>query len=355
MEEPVTIRDVATRAGVAISSVSAALNGTPGVSDATRQRVRRLAEEMGYVPSLRGKSLSARRAFALGLVIQREATILESDPFFPSFISGLESVLAGSGYALVLQMEEEPDKALQRYGQLAGDRRVDGVFLADIQVDDPRIELLQQLGMPAVGVNSEPRKFPFPSVTQDHVAGIETLISYLAESGHKSIIHVSGPQNLLHSRQREEAWRRSMKRLQLPAGEVIPGDFTYQGGRRAADRLIGMSPRPTAVFCANDLTAIGFMARAQDLGLRIPEDLSVAGYDGIEIGGYVRPALTTLRTSPRAIGAEAAKTLLDLIDGKNAADVEIPPAELLLRDSTGRAPAPGPGGAGTPAARALPA
>jgi len=337
-EQRVTIVDVATRAGVAISSVSAALNDRPGVSESTRRRIRDIADELGFVPSLRGKSLSAKRAFALGLVVQRDTTVMESDPFFAAFIGGVESVLETRGYALVLQMVSESANVLPRYRQLAADRRVDGVFLLDIQVDDARIDVLKDLRMPTVGINADPQGFPFVSVRQDHEAGMASLINYLIGVGHTRIAHVSGPGHLIHSRQREDAWRATLEAAGLEPGPVVEGDFTYEGGRRVADELLGTARRPTAVICANDLTAIGFMARVQDLGLTVPGDISVAGYDGIELGGYIRPTLTSLKTSPRVIGAEAAQLLLDQINELGVADVEVPPAEMMLRESTGRAP-----------------
>jgi DNA-binding LacI/PurR family transcriptional regulator len=297
-----------------------------------------VADELGFVPSLRGKSLSAKRAFALGLVVQRDTAILESDPFFAAFIGGVESILGDRDYALVLQMESESADVLQRYRRLASDRRVDGVFLLDIQVDDARVALLQELQLPAVGINADPESFPFPSVRQDHRAGIGSLVNYLIGVGHTRIAHVSGPAHFIHARQREIAWRESVLGSGLTPGPLLQGDFTYEGGRRVADVLLGIADRPTAVICANDLAAIGFMARVQELGLSVPADISVAGYDGIELGGYIRPTLTTLKTSPAEIGAQAARLLLDEIDGLEVSDVDVSPVEMLLRESTGRAP-----------------
>lgn len=335
MAEHVTIVQVAARAGVAISSVSSALNDRPGVSPATRRRILKAAEELGYVPSLRGRSLSSKRAFAVGLVLQRDPDVLESDPFFASFIGGIESVIGSRGYALVLQMGSAQAETLDRYRRLAADRRVDGVFVSEIMIDDPRIPLLEELRLPAVGINSDRSGFPFPSVRQDHRVGIERLAAHLVELGHRKIAHISGPREFVHARHRETAWRAALAALGADAGPVVEGDFTYAGGVRAADTLLASESGATAVMCANDLMAIGFIARALDLGLKVPGDVSVAGYDGIEMGGHVRPTLTTLKTSPRRLGAEAARLLLDSVDGRDVEDVDIPPVELVVRTSTG--------------------
>jgi hypothetical protein len=130
MERPTTIVDVAKRAGVAISSASSALNGRPGVSDATRTRVREAADELGFVPSLRGRSLSSKRAYAVGLIVSRDADVFEEDPFFGGFLAGIESVLGARGYALVLQMSTTVEENTERYRRMALDRRVDGVLVA---------------------------------------------------------------------------------------------------------------------------------------------------------------------------------------------------------------------------------
>ncbi len=341
MARRVTIVDVAAKAGVAISSVSSALNNRPGVSEETRRRIVEAATELGFVPSLRGRSLSAKRAFTVGLVVHRDPSVLESDPFFGSFIGGIETVLDPRGYALILQMGSEPGETLERYRSLAANRRVDGVFLSELGVDDPRVPLVQELGLAAVGVNAEP-DFPLPAVRQGHLAGIRQLVHHLVALGHTRFAHVTGPDGFIHAGQRRRAWTEALRDAGLPTGEVVPGDFTYEGGIAAATRLLqGREPadRPTAVLCANDLSAIGFLARAGELGLHAPTDLSVAGFDGIELGTYVRPTLTTVATNPRLLGAEAARLLLEVVDGADARDVEVDAAHLVVRSSTGTAPA----------------
>lgn len=336
MASRVTITDVAARAGVAISSVSSALNGRPGVSEQTRQMIVEAARELGFVPSVRGKSLAGKKTFAVGLVVHRNPDVLELDPFFGAFINGIESWIDERDFALVLQMSPDAEGALERYRRLAAGGRVDGVFLNEIEIDDPRVDLVRDLGLPAVGINSD-AGFPFPSVRQDHRAGIEQLVAHLVELGHRSIGFVAGPERFIHSRQREAAWRDSLAAHGLEPGPVVQGSFTYEGGIEAATTMLAARARPTAVMCANDLSAMGFMAQAQHLGYDVPGDLSVSGYDGIQLGEYLRPALTTIQTQPRQTGYEAGRILLEVIDGHPAADIDIPPAALVVRSSTGPA------------------
>lgn len=335
-DERVTIVDVANKAGVAISSVSSALNGRPGVSDVTRERIIRIATELGFVPSLRAKSLSGRRAFTVGLVLHRDPDVLELDPFFGGFIGGIEDAIDPRGYALVLQISAESDKVLQRYEKLAADRRVDGVFINDLEVDDPRIALVQRLGLPAVAINPG-SGFPIPAVREDPDAGIRATLRHLVDLGHRRIAYVSGRPNMTHSVERENSWRAGLRELGLEPGPVVPGEFTYLGGAAAASILLDSADPPTAVMCANDLSAIGLIAQAQHLGVDVPGQLSVAGFDDIRLGTYVRPSLTTVHTSPRTLGRESGRMLVDLIEEGVVDDVRIPDAEMIVRDSTGPA------------------
>lgn len=337
----VTIVDVAERAGVAISSVSSALNNRPGVSEETRRRILAAATELGFTPSLRGKSLSRKRAYAVGLVVQRDPDVLELDPFFGAFIGGVESYLQGRDYALVLQMSSGAEQTLDRYRRLAADRRVDGVFLNELEVDDARLGLVQELGLPAVAVNPD-AGCPVPAVTQDSTGAIRALFGHLAAAGHRRVAHVAGPMNYLHSRQRAEAWRLALDEFGLEAGVCVPGEFTYKGGLAAAE-AIAADAGTTAVFCANDLSALGLIAGLGRRGVSVPGQVSVAGFDGIQLGDYFHPTLTTVVTTPRRTGFEAARVLLEVIESRasggvaEVAGAAVAPAELVLRESTGAA------------------
>jgi DNA-binding LacI/PurR family transcriptional regulator len=335
MKTRVTIVDVAKDAGVSIATVSAALNNRPGVSEPTRRRIEATAHQLGWSPSLRGRSLSQKRAFNVGLVIQRNSSVIASDPFFAGFISGIESVLEDGGYALVLQVAPTRQRAVERYRRLAADHRVDGVFLTDVAVPDSRFDLVRKLGIPAVAINAKPRWSGISTVRQSHEPGINALLDHLVGLGHRRIAHVSGPRDYIHAHDRETAWRAYLAAARIRPGAMVEGDFSLAGGSRAAAMLLRRQPRPTAVFCANDLMAIGFIAKATEMGFSVPGDVSVAGYDGIDFGAYARPSLTTVTTAPHSLGEHAARTLLGVIAGDPPSDVATEPTSLVVRASTG--------------------
>lgn len=338
MKSKVTILDVAAQAGVSISSVSAALNGRPGVSEDTRERIAAVAQQLGWVPSLRGRSLSGRKAYAVGLVLERSPEVIESDPFFAGFIAGVESVLELQGFALVLQVASNRRAAVERYRRMALDHRVDGVFLTDMSQDDARVRLVTDLGLPAVAVNSSPR-CTLASVRQDHRPGLAELMDHVIALGHQRVAHVAGRKGLIHTRQRVEVWRSALQKAGLEPGPLVYGDFTTESGSRAADALLAAGGEtPTAVVCANDLMAIGFIARVSALGIDVPLEMSVTGFDGIPLGAFVRPALTSVATAPRVLGEAAASMLLAVIHGETPSDVTVPATKLLLRDSLVDAP-----------------
>lgn len=335
-KERPTIADVATRAGVSKGAVSFALNGRPGLAQTTVDRILAAADELGWRPSNRARSLSVSKAFALGLVITRDPGVLSSDPFFPAFIGGVESVLAPRGQALVLQVVAPGEAEEAGYRRLAQDGRVDGVFLSDLRHNDPRIDLLTSLGLPAVTLNRPEVPSPFPAVCLDDRPGTIAVVQHLLELGHRRIAHVAGPQAFVHATARTEAFVSALAAAGLQPAAIEVSDFTAVGGIESTKRLLALPDRPTAIVYANDRMAIAGMGAAQQAGLRVPDDLSVAGFDDSELAEFVHPGLTTVRADPHAFGEAAARTLNQLIDGDGSGvpDVELPPARLIIRRST---------------------
>jgi DNA-binding LacI/PurR family transcriptional regulator len=328
-----TIRDVARAAGVSKGAVSFALNGRPGVAEGTRQRILDAARALGWTPSHRARALSASRAFAVGLVLARPPELLGADPFFPAFIAGVERTLSDRGQALVLQVVPESEEEAG-YRRLADAGRVDGVFLLDLRVDDPRIDLLRRLNMPAVTIARPDVPSACPALLVDDQPGIAAAVRHLVDLGHRRIAHVAGPAHFLHGTLRRRAWEQALAEAGLPATAVVEADFSAAGGAQATRALLDMADRPTAIVYANDLMAIAGLSVAQEYGIAVPGQLSVTGFDNTELAGYVTPPLTSVRTDPYLWGRTAAQGLLDLIAGETVNDLPVPPAQLVVRAST---------------------
>ncbi|WP_150308805.1 LacI family DNA-binding transcriptional regulator [Planctomonas psychrotolerans] len=332
-----TIADVARSAGVSKGLVSFALNDRPGVSPETRSRILSVAEDLGWQPSLRARALSTRTAYALGLVIAREPDVIGVDPFFSAVIAGIERVLAPEGRVLVLSVVADPSEEIATYRNFARDSRVDGVFLTDLRYDDPRIPLLGELGIPAVTFGRPGCPSPFPAVVLDDTEGIESVVRHLIDLGHRRIAHVGGSAQLLHGARRRDAFLAATRAAGIPDAQVLETDFSAAAGAAAARVLLSQPEPPTAILFANDPMAIAGLSVAHERGVRVPEDLSISGFDGSDMSRYVYPTLTTVSSDAVAWGSAAAQTLLESIASGASSDVELPAARIVVRDSTSAA------------------
>jgi DNA-binding LacI/PurR family transcriptional regulator len=329
-----TISDVARSAGVSKGAVSFALNGRPGVAPETRDRILAAAHQLGWTPSHRARALAASRALAVGLVIRRPPETLGADPFFPGFIAGIESTLSPLGQSLLLQVVPDRERELAGYRGLAADGRVDGVFLTDLRVDDPRPDLLVALGLPAVWIGPYCTDASRPCVAVDDRPGIVEAVTHLVGLGHQVIAHVAGPDEFVHGVSRREAWAGALQSAGLSEGPCVRADFSAQGGADATKALLDLPEPPTAIVYANDLMAMAGMAVAASRGLDVPRDLSITGFDDTEVSAHLQPALTTVRTDAYAWGQAAAKRLMATVEGRGAPNVSLPPPSLVVRAST---------------------
>jgi LacI family transcriptional regulator, repressor for deo operon, udp, cdd, tsx, nupC, and nupG len=329
-----TIRDVARRAGVSTAAVSFGLNGRPGVGAETRERILAAAADLGWTPTASARALRRARADAVGLVIAREPGLLAADPFFPAFIAGVETELAPLEQALLLQViGTDLSNETRRYEQLTASERVDGVFLTDLRIDDPRPDLCARLGLPAVTLGRPATESPHPAVCLDDKAGIRAAVEHLRSLGHERIAHVSGRTDLIHGASRAEAFSAAAN------GPVVAADFTAASGAAATARLLRRQRPPTAIVYANDVMAIAGLTVATELGIKVPDELSIVGFDDTELAAHVQPPLTSVRSDAAGWGRAAARALLNHIDGRGV-DVDLPPARLVVRASTSGRRAP---------------
>jgi DNA-binding LacI/PurR family transcriptional regulator len=329
-----TIADIAQRAGVTKAAVSFALNGQPGVSAATRERILAIAAEVGFQPSSAARALTAGRAGAFGLVIDRPARTLGIEPFFMQLISGIQAELTQRHVTLLFTMATDTGDEIELYRQWWAQHRVDGVFVVDVQVNDRRIGELEKLNMPAVVVGTPRGSGSLPAVWQDDRAAMETVVGYLAGLGHERIARVGGFGRYWHSALRSESFAKIAADAGLHA-ESVEADYTAEHGASATRELLVSAAAPTAILYDSDVMALAGLGVAQRLGIDVPSGLSIVSWDDSVLCELVHPAVTALRRDIAAAGAAAARLLLDLANGGQPANFEEPAPALQIRDSSG--------------------
>jgi LacI family transcriptional regulator len=331
-----TIQDVANLAGVHPATASRALDPRREgrIAAPTAERVRSAARRLGYVPDPAARTLRSRRSAAIGVIVPDLA-----NPVFPPIVAGIEDILAEAGYVtLIANTENDPVRERDRIAALQG-RRCDGYILASATLDGTAAAPLTSAAAPVVLVNRETGGPSLPSVSSDDRAGVHAAMGHLAGLGHRVIAHLTGPLNLSVVRTRAEAFRSSADHFGLdPAPMTVrhcPA-LTAADARDAALTLLARDRSITAILAGNDLMAMGCYAAAQQLGRSCPGDISIIGYNDMPSVEWWRPALTTVRIPQYDIGREAARLLLERIDG----DADQParqillPVSLIVRSST---------------------
>ncbi|GGV44482.1 LacI family transcriptional regulator [Kitasatospora herbaricolor] len=339
MQHRVTIRDVAARAGVSAGAVSLALNGRPGVSEATRRRIAEAARDLGWSPNLAARSLArSPGVHTIGMAISREAVAEGLDALHMALIGGIESVLSERPCSLLLRLTAGLESEIALYKQWWQSGRVNGAVLTGVVAEDPRIQPVHRLGMPVVVVAHPDHSGPFPAVWSDDAAATAEAVRYLAVLGHRRIAHVAGPARLGSSLVRSRAFEEVAVELSLDDHRSVPTDLSAHEGARVTRALLVGADRPTAILYDNDIMAVAGLAVAAELGLRVPEDVSLVAWDDSDLCRITRPALSALSHDPFAFGSEVAHCLLELLDtGKAESRISGTPV-LVPRGTTGLPP-----------------
>jgi DNA-binding LacI/PurR family transcriptional regulator len=330
----VTIRDVARRAGVSSAAVSLALNNRPGVSDVTRRRIMKVAEQMGWTPNMAAVSLSAARVNTIGLVLARPAPMLGREPFYMEFIAGVESVLLRRGYSLLLRLADNVEEEVAVQREWWQGRRVDGSLLVDLRADDPRVGALSEAGLPAVVVGHPSLAGGFPAVWTDDAAAMHDAMRYLAALGHRRIARVGGPRVLGHSAIRTRAFHDAARELGMTEAWVVATDFSGDDGSRATRSLLVSARRPTAIIYDNDIMAVAGLGVATEMRVRVPQELSLLAWDDSQLCQLVRPRLSAMSHDVFGFGAQAAGLLFDVLTGREAVSQPAPAPSLVPRETT---------------------
>lgn len=325
-----TIKHVAARAGVSFTTVSHVVNGTRPVSDQVRSKVEAAIAELGYVPSGVARSLRVRATGTLGLLLPNA-----SNPYFAELARGIEDHAERNGYSVILcNSDDDIDKQL-RYLRVLLERRIDGLIVATVASDAAFAEALANLHVPLVLVDRSLDGVDADQLRVDHEQGAYLATRHLLELGHRRIVCIGGPASTQVAQLRAAGYQRALAEAGIEAKAVVDCPFTSPAGHAAAQTLLSAELRPTAIFAGNDMIALGVLRAAAERGLQVPQQLSVVGFDDIEVSRYLHPALTTVGQCIGQLGEQVAARLLERIrtPGLAVSQQLIEPI-LVLRESS---------------------
>lgn len=331
--DQVSIKDIARAANVSHPTVSRALRHSPLVNRETAERIRQIAARMGYRPNTVARSLVTKKTHTIGVVVTTIA-----DPFIAEVVSGIEEVANQHGYSVVLSNSNaDPDREVQIVHSFH-ERRVDGIVVTSSRVGALYLPLLSRLKVPIVLINNQhPDDDEFVhSVMIDNVAASRAAVQYLIELGHKQIGYLGDAAGFQSDTERFAGYRQALALAGLPflSQLVAHGDSKPGGGEQAMEKLIALADSPTAVFCYNDMSALGALRAIYARGLKVPDDISIIGFDDLFFASYLHPLLTTIRQPKQQMGRLAMETVLRLFSGENSKTSIKVNGELIVREST---------------------
>jgi LacI family transcriptional regulator len=329
------IKDVAREAGVSTATVSHVINSTKYVTDSTRQKVLHAIKKYNYHPNAHARTLASGRSNIIGLLVSDI-----SNPFFPELVAGIEAAAFANGFNVILLNTNYDARRASDYVRRLIELKVAGVLMMTTELEPLLIDELAREQVRVVFHNVGIPGDYMSNIVVDYAIGIEETVSHLVALGHRRIAHVAGPNHFRSAVTRRESFLNSVANHlpHEPPPEIYEGDFKFDGGRGAARQILESGNLPTAIIFANDMMALGAMQEFQAAGVRVPEDLSIVGFDDIAFAALSHPPLTTV-CSPRVeLGQRAIEALMSTIDRPNQPGIEIRiPTYLVTRESTGPA------------------
>ena len=333
----VTIKDIAKRTGKSITTVSRALHGYDDVSLETREMIERVAAEMGYTPNLLAQRLQKQRTDTLGFILPTFGPRF-SDPFFSEFLAGIGSSATKYGYDILVSTQPPGDKELEVYRRKVTGRQVDGFVVVRTRCHDQRIQYLTTTKTPFVAFGRIEEEIDYPFVDEDGVMGMKALVEHLVGLGHKQIAYISPSLEYTFARYRLRGVQEALAAagLTIPQEYLVFGDLTQRSGKARAQQLLQLSRPPTAIIAGNDLMAFGAMSAAQERGLKVGEDVAIAGFDDIPMAETSHPSLTTMHQPIYKIGQMLTEMLIKIIQGDplESRQIILQP-QLVIRRSCG--------------------
>jgi len=329
----VTIHDVAAKAGVSYATVSRVLNDKDSVRDETRAAVLKAVAELDYVPDPIARSLATKQTAMIGFVVSDI-----TNPFLADVARGIQRVADARGYSVTICVTENDTAHEIRAIRFLAARRADGLIVTppESEESDKLIGEVAEAGTPFLLIGRHLPHERASTVSTSTTAGAYTATSYLLKQGHRRIAHIQASPRMGYGRGKLRGYSQALQEhgLDIDPQLIVASDYSVAGGQRAAESLLSLASPPTAIFATNDLTAIGALAAAEGLGLQVPRDLSVVGFDDIIFARSTRPPLTTVAQPALKLGETAANMLLQMIRGESVPQEVILDCALIVREST---------------------
>jgi LacI family transcriptional regulator len=328
---PLTLEDIARKCGVSRSTVSRVINGEANVSAETRQRVMDVIQKINFQPNLAARGLAAGKTRVLGVVIPTRVTSFFTDPFFPLLIQGVSNACNSNDYSVMLWLDD-PEYERRTIRQILYNGLVDGVIISSNSMDDPIVTALGEGKLPYMMIGRSPTNDKVNFIDVDNYGGARKAVQHLLGLGRQRIAHISGPRNLIAGLDRYQGYLSALYEGGLfPDPNLVEeSDFTDLGGYAVVQRLLPF--HPDAIFAASDAMASGALRALVDAGLRVPEDISLVGFDDIPFSSRTIPPLTTVRQPIQRMGSLAAETLIQIIEHHDSQPHQvILPTELIVR------------------------
>jgi LacI family transcriptional regulator len=329
---PITIADVAARAGVSKTTVSRVLNGKGELDETTAARVRQVIDELGYVPSARAVGLARGRTRIVGVLVPSLTW-----PWMGDVLQGVVDVVEAESYGLLLFTCNRGEESMRQFATQVSAKSFDGLLVIEPEGTLDYIESLHSRGLPVVLIDDRGHQPLFPSVATTNRSGAEAAAHHLLELGRRHPAVVRGPERFGCTEERLEGFGEvyTTAGLRIPAELVVDGDFTFDGGRQGIKQLLDGERKFDAVFAHNDLSAAGAIQALREAGVKVPADVAVVGFDDIPLAAHTEPALTTVHQPLREMGEAAARMLLSYFEGSPSPENRrVIPTSLIVRGST---------------------
>jgi len=305
----ITIKDIAQKAGVSISTVSRVLNDKPDVDDQTKEAIKKVIEELNYQPDNIARSMVLDKTFSIGLVIPNI-----TNPFFPEVARGIEDAAQDKSYSVIFSNTDSKIKKEKEAVDLLLQNRVDGLILSISMENNDIIFELENKDFPVIQLDRNVPDSIYPSVMIDNKSSAYKATNYLLKKGYKKIAHISGPQNTFPGLQRKIGYKKALKENNMGYIKVCKGDFRKKSGYECTEKLLNDTKSPEIIFAANDMMALGAYNACKEKGYKIPDDIAIMGHDNIGISDLVEPPLTTMDQPKYELGTIAFEKLLKFIN-----------------------------------------